>query len=226
MNVFKRFGLAVMAAATLLLATLPCQAQLGVGYQDEVALDFVSGKGKAATTNASYFVFSAKYRPARVEYVVARSESPNGRLRFYGVDNAINITNALAAGLTNILVASTNTLVAGDLICIRSVANDQYQLAAISSTSAGSVILTNTFSGTLTATCPTDFALTTSDVIYRLTEAGSFQLATGTNTFTAPAGAIFSFQEGRPGVVLANITSGGSTNVTSIDLIAGKYAKP
>jgi hypothetical protein len=228
MNVCKRIGLAVIAAGTLsiALAPAPCQAQLGVGYSDEGYPDFFAGKGKAAGTNASYYVASAKANGiARVENVYVRSESPNGRLRFYNADNSIVITNALAAGLTNILLQSTNTLVAGDLICIRGVTNDTYQVAAISLVAQTGIILTNTFGGALTATCPTDFALFAGDLIYRLTEAGAFQLTTGTNTFTAPgAGAVYSFQEGRPGVVLANITAGGSTNSTAIELIAGKYS--
>lgn len=214
-----------------LLAPMPAAAQLGVGYDDEGGYDFFSGKGKAATTNASYFVCNARYRPARVEFVNVTSDAHLGKLKFYHADNSIAVTNALAAGLTNVLLQSSNTLVAGDLICIQSVGAtadlDKYQLAAIHLVQASGIHLTNTFSGALTATCPTDFALVSGDKVWRLTEAGNIHLGISTNNLPAAGiGSLYTFPEGRPGVVLAHQTGGGSTNVTSINLITGRYLKP
>jgi hypothetical protein len=235
MNMKRMFRLGVLAvmAVILLLATIvPCQAQLGVGYDDEGGLDFFSGKGKAATTNASYFVCNARYKPARVEFINVASDAALGRLKFYHADNSITVTQALAVGLTNILLSSTNTLVVGDLVCIQSVgantpSQDKYQLAAIHLVTANGIILTNTFSGALTATCPTDFALVSGDAVWRLTEAGSIAVNFATNSL--PSGgsqAVYTFPEGRPGVVLAHVTAGGSTNVTEIRAISGRYLKP
>ena len=227
MNKAKRLFAVVLAVG---LSGVAAHAQLGVGYADEAHIDFFSGKGKAYGTNAGYFVTSANRRPARVEVVDVVGGGNFSKLKFFQADNSIQITNALAAGLTNILCTGhIGQLVAGDSIVIRDVTNDKYQFAQVHLTNSSGIILTNTL-GTLAAVCSTDFALASGDLIYEVNEAGSIDLGTVaiTNRVHASGAPIYTFQEGRPGLVLFHQTSGGSTNpaFTTINLISGRYLKP
>lgn len=227
MNRLKKFDAVVLAVA---LSGAAAMAQ--VGYPPAGQSLAFSGQGKEPTTNASYFVTSANYWPARIDVINVSGGAPLANLKFYSAGSAMEVSTALAAGLTNILITSAahiGTLVAGDMICIQSVSSDPtddlYQVAQVHLTNSTGIILTNTFSGTLTATCPTDFALVSGDKVWKLTEAGSLGIGIATNHLHASGSPLFNFQEGRPGVVLLTVASGGQTNTHGINFISGTYYK-
>lgn len=222
MNMFKRL---MLVAGAVCLSAVAAMAQ--IGYPPAGQSIAFSGQGKEPTTNASYFVTSAKYWPARIDVLNVSGGAPAATVRFYSAGSSMEVSSALAAGLTNIVLGTAHigVLAGGDLVCIESLANDTYQLAAVSTTNATGIILTNTFSGTLTAVCPTDFALVSGDRVWKLTEAGNLNIGVITNHLTASGSPLWNFQEGRPGVTLLNVASGGQTNAHQINFISGTYYK-
>jgi hypothetical protein len=212
------FGM--MMAALLSLLVLP----------EACAQDFWSGAGTAMTTNLSYYVLSAKYRPANVEVIAGECDLPTAQLRFYNASsNSITITNALSAGLSNVLVSATNGLAAGDIVVIRDVTNDQYQRMKICSLTAGSLVVSND----LLLTATTSFALASGDQVWRMTLAGqqpwrwSAGVANlGTNILSCANSGFFHTAEGKPGLVELGVPSSSTCTNAAINFISGTYGVP
>jgi hypothetical protein len=200
------------------LGVLGAVLAIGVFSGPAQAQDVWSGKGTAVASNVNYYVASAKYRPARIEYLDATSTSATIPITFYSAGSSITVTQASAAGATNIWVTSPTSVTAGDVIVIRSIANDTYQRAKVVATNATvGIIITNDFtSATL------NFALVSGDAIYKMTAGGTKVVGAANLNVSAPGGGIWNAEEGKP--LLVDMANAVGTN--TINIISGVYYDP
>ena len=130
------------------------------------AAAWFAAAGTTVSTNLAYAVIPAG---ARAQFVSAVSDSSAGTLKFYSCQTGVTVTNALAAGMTNVMVSATNGIAAGGVVVIRGVSGDQYQRALVYSVSAaGGIVITNS-----STAAPTSFALVSGDKVYPTTAAYS-----------------------------------------------------
>jgi hypothetical protein len=214
---FLRLGL--LAICSLPFAIAP-SAHAQVGYPASASLNFWSGKGKTATSNTSYFVTSALYRPARVDFI-SYSSTNVGTLTFYSAGSSLTITQASGLGTNTISLSSTSSLAVADVIVIRSVANDTYQMAVVNGFNSSGVILTNTLSTLLN---PVDFATVSGDKVYKMTAAGLYKTPIGTNTLSSYSGCLWNAQEGLPALIVYGGTAAQANS--TLDLVSGTYQRP
>ena len=209
----KQLVLGAVLAISLAGAIAPPSAQA-----QTYGPDLFSGKGTAVASNVNYFIASAKYRPARVEYLDCTSTSALVPVTFYTAGSSLTVTNASASGATNIWVTSTTGLAAGDVLVVRSVANDTYQRVKIVATNATvGIIITNDFtSATL------NFALVSGDAVYKMTPQGSKVVGAASLTITTPGGGVWNAEEGKP--LLVDMANAVGTN--TINIISGVYYDP
>jgi hypothetical protein len=210
MNKVKVLGKLILAAALALLtftAIQPASAQ-SVGATTR-AEDVFSGIGTTVSTNISYYIAPARGgSKAGITFMSAWTDNANGTLKVYTVTTSTLVTNALAAGLTNILVLSTNGFAVGDVVIIRSVSGDTYQKAKVGPTiSAAGFVITNDLTSATSS-----FALAAGDVIYRCGTPASIVIgATRTDYGNGSAPVVLS-RTSEPVLVEASSFSTNATN--------------
>ena len=211
--------LCVLAAAASFCLAAPTSTQAALA-------DYFGGPGTALSTNIAYFcVPNSGGSVAGVTALWASADGSTARLKVYSAPTVdVLVTNALAAGLTNILVASSNGLAVGDVIVIRhvtgtaesDVSSTNWQKAIIGPTitAAGFVITNDLTSAT------TSFALAAGDHIYRFgTPQGNTCIGNTVTTMNGGGSPVMVF--GAPGLIeVSNLTGTGTNNCL---IVGGKF---
>lgn len=210
-------GLAL--AAVLVLSALPAFAQ---GFSGSGSTNTI---GPAQTATNQYYVISKQGSGIPyvtfVEAALKGGDQTNGAaaVNFYRPSREYNVTAAAAAGGTTI-TASTNGLVALDVLVLWTKSGDSYQRLTVASLS-GSVI---TVGETIAA------ALTTSDIVYKMTFNARVQgttatASTGTTAFARDriiagpnAGPIWVGTQNKP-----NLVEVVATNAPTLNIVSGRY---
>lgn len=192
---------------TALLALLAVPADAQDARMDEA----FSVGATVVTTNLAYVVTPARGGVAHVQFLSTKSASASGALTFYTASAPIVITNALAAGLSNILATGVvGTLAANDVIVIRNVANDTYQRCLVHLTNSSGILITNPV-----AAVTTSFALSKGDQIFKMTSAGAFTVGSTLTTWGITGqGGIWNSQANKPALI--DIADSGATANSSL----------
>lgn len=170
--------------------------------------------GKKVSSNV---VYVAVLPNSSVNYVGGSvHSSTGGEILGFTAGAPVTITNALAAGLSNILATTshaTSSLTNGDHVLIQG-QNEQFQWAQLNAVTASGLLITNVLNG---AALTTDFALVAGDKIYRLTEVYGEQLGPSLATSSRSGGVLLKDSNGRPALFLLNATG----VVTNLSLSVG-----
>jgi predicted carbohydrate-binding protein with CBM5 and CBM33 domain len=191
-----------------LLAIIALAATIAAGN----AQTFLSGK--PVSTNMVYGVVPPGHSADSIIYSL--HSSVDGTLGFFYCDSAVTVTNALAAGMSNVLcptaISGTAVFAAEDTILLYDLDGDRWQWAQINNTNTTGMLLTNSaYSRALT----TDFPLTVGDMVFRMRPTGGATATTIPRTRVAVnAGAPSSITGSRV------LTAGGS-HPALVDLRAG-----
>lgn len=198
------------------LATLI--AALAISAVTLAAQSPFSAYGTKVSTNACYAVVKAKNgQPAVnfVEAIVASASSSATALNFLSAGSPITITNALAAGSSNILCA-TSGLVPGKDILLRYGTTGNYQWSKIQYTNGTGIGITN-----LIGVGVTDEALVAGDRFYVMTTNHVITIGAADKTYNGGSIVFASDTADRPLLILTTIT-GTATNINSL-LVSGEY---
>lgn len=181
------------------LATLALALPSFAGKGDSVAT-----KIQRVSTNVIYGVLAPG---ACLDSVVAKCDNATALLRVQTLNSSIVVTQALAAGQSNIFAAMTQpyALAAGDVLVIQSGVN--FQRALVHLTNSTGIVLTNELTSALT-----DFALVPGDQVFKVMTT-VFQDNVGGTRVTLGAPPIFQCNMGRPLLVDVVLASGSVTNL-------------
>ena len=168
-------------------------------------IPFAAGS-TAVSTNVAYAAIPA-IGVGSIRTILAKSDSSAGTITFYRATTpAAVVTNALAAGYSNILCQLAGTAWAqNDVLLLRSMANNTFQRVLLSSTNGSGILITNA----LTA-ATTSFALSPGDQVYKMSSVGSILVGAGVVNW-AQNGPLWHTQEAQPGLVELSAT-GSTTN--------------
>ena len=179
------------------------------------AEEAVSIQSIAINTNAIYAVAPAG---TKVTSLAVVNDTPHsGTVKFYlATANSIQITNALAAGASNILVTATNTLEVGAhlLICGMSSGTARYQRAVVHSVASDGIVITNYPGSGLSQM---DFALAAGDSLWRMTNAATLKRVDAGLTVINGGGIIWG--DSRPSFIEVAQTG----LCTNLSLVIGGY---
>lgn len=222
----KKLLKSFIASASILLAvSLPAVAQdwaLGYGIGGATADTIgIGGRGVNNTvigsvlSNASWFATSiAPAGSPRIQFIDVSTDmaSVSTALSWYIATNSYTITNATPAAGTNVFnISSTNGLGNGDLLLLRNVSSDSYQLIVNSNSSAFTLVTYTTISN----------ACASGDKLYKLARIGSIGLfgSAGQNSRTNfSANNLITGRESSPLVLIAT-----GSNAVTINGVSGEY---
>lgn len=211
--------------AAIVLLAIPAVAQdwaLGYGIGGATADTIgIGGRGVNHTvigssfSNASWFATSiAPAGSPRIQFIDVSTDMPSvaTALSYYIATNSYTITNATPAAGTNVFnISSTNGLGNGDLLLLRNLATDSYQLIVNSNSSSFTLVTTTTISN----------ACVSGDKLYKLARIGSISLygSAGQTARTNIIGNnLITGRESSPLVVIAT-----GSNAVTINSISGEY---
>lgn len=164
-------------------------------------------KSTAIGTTNSYCVVPVGRAAATVQYINASSDATNAAVKFWTAADPVYCSVVSAISQATISVAAYSAITNGNVIVVRSVANDTYQRIVVSSVTATTIVGVENL----------NFALAVGDPIYLETSAGTIPIGSGTHEINNTGG-IFHGQNGKP--VLLDVAS---TSVVSIILASGVW---
>lgn len=171
------------------------------------ALKFWTGVGSGSTSN-SYVVASANGIGVPVlSYFNVTGDNATNKLYFFSSAAPIYCT-ATAAASQAIVTAQDGSITNGNIVVIRSLANDTYQRVYVESAT----------SSNWTSNVNLDFALAIGDPIYKQTATVSIPVGNATKELNAADGLIYAGTSGRP--LLFQVTG---TTACSINAASGTY---